>query len=69
VTLGPQKKDVTSVIIYVAKSELACEVKEAFLGFDDVGNDRQAAAIFFSCPSCFYLFMFVYFTWRTASII
>jgi len=32
---------------YVAKSEVACEVKEAFLGFDDVSNDRRAAAIFF----------------------
>ena len=31
---------------YVAKSEMACEVKEAFLGFDDVSNDRRAAAIF-----------------------
>ena len=56
-----------SVIIYVAKSEVACEAKEVFLGFDDVSNDRQAAAIFVSCPSCFHLFMFVYFTWRTAS--
>jgi len=53
----------------VAKSELACEVKEAFQGFDDVSDDRQAAAVFFSCPSCFLLFMFVYFTMRTASII
>jgi len=26
---------------------VACEVKEAFLGFDDVSTDRQAAAIFF----------------------
>jgi len=26
---------------------VACEVKEAFLGFDDVSNDRRAAAIFF----------------------
>jgi len=32
---------------YVAKSEVACEVKEAFLGFDDVSNDWRAAAIFF----------------------
>jgi len=31
---------------YVAKSEVACEVKEAFLGFDDMSNDRRAAAIF-----------------------
>ena len=54
---------------YVTKSEVACEVKEAFLGFDDVSNNRQAAAISFSCPSCCHLFMFVYFTWCTASII
>jgi len=26
---------------------VACEVKEAFLGFDGVSNDRRAAAIFF----------------------
>jgi len=32
---------------YVAKSEVACEVKEAFLGFDDVSNDRLAAATYF----------------------
>ena len=31
---------------YVAKSEVACKVKEAFLGFDDVSNDRLAAATF-----------------------
>ena len=43
---------------YVAKSEVACEEKEAFLGFDDVSDDRRAAAIFFSCPSCLQLFMF-----------
>jgi len=24
---------------------------------------------FFSCPSCFHLFVFAYFTWRTASTI
>ena len=53
----------------MAKSAVACEVKEAFLGFDDVSNDRRAAAIFLSCPSCFHLFMFAYFTWRTASTI
>jgi len=32
---------------YVAKSEVACEEKEAFLGFDNVRNDRRAAAISF----------------------
>jgi len=31
---------------YVAKSEVACEVKEAFLGCDDVSNDRRTAPIF-----------------------
>jgi len=25
---------------------MACEVKKAFLGFDDVSNDRRAAVIF-----------------------
>ena len=42
-------------------------VKEAL--FVDVSNDRRAAAVVFSCPSCFHLFMFAYFTWRTASAI
>jgi len=45
---------------YVAK-------KEAFVGFDDVSNDKRAAATFFSCPSCLHLFMYAYFTWWTAS--
>ena len=53
----------------MAKSEVACEVKEAFLGFDDVSNDRRAGATFFSCTSCFHLFMFAYYAWRTASTI
>jgi len=65
----------------VAKSEVACEVKEAFLGFDNVSNDRRAAAVFFSLS---FLFPFIHvclfymansqftwrnsqFTWRTAS--
>jgi len=26
-------------------TEVACEVKEALLGFDDANNDRRAAAI------------------------
>ena len=30
----------------MAKGAVACEVKEAFMGFDDVSNDRRAAAIF-----------------------
>ena len=54
---------------YVAKSEVACEEKETFLGIDDVSNDGRAAAIFFSSPACFHLFMFAYFKWRTASTI
>ena len=44
-------------------------MKEAFLGFDDVSNDRRAAAIIFSCPSCFHIFMFAYFAWRASSTI
>jgi len=64
-----ESKDVTNKAhISVAESEVACEVKEAFLGFD-VSDDRRTAAKFFSCPSCFRLFVFVYFTWRAASII
>ena len=45
-----ESTDVTSkadLCHYVAKSEVACEVKEAFLGFDDVSNDRRAAATYF----------------------
>jgi len=44
----------------VAKSEVACEVNEAFLGFDDVSNDRRAAAIVFSVlPVSIYSCLFV----------
>ena len=32
---------------YVAKSEVACETKQAFLRFDDVSNDRRVAATYF----------------------
>jgi len=32
---------------YVAESEVASEVKEAFLIFHDVNDDRRAAATFF----------------------
>jgi len=42
----------------VAKHEVVCEVKEGFLGLDDVSNDRRAAAIFFSL---FFLFSFALF--------
>ena len=44
-----ESTDVTykAQISYVSKSEVACEVKEAFMGFDDLSNDRRAAAIFF----------------------
>ena len=52
---------------YVAKSEVACEVKETFLGFDDVIID-EPLLYFFSCPSCFDLFVFADCTWRTATI-
>ena len=45
-----ESNDVTSkaqICHHVAKSKVACEVKGAFLGFDDVSNDRRAAAMFF----------------------
>ena len=41
------RKQSSDLCHYVAKSEVACEEKEAFLGFDDVSNDRRAAATFF----------------------
>ena len=60
----------------MAKSEVACEAKEAFLGFDDVNNDRRAAAIFVVVlPVSIYSCLLIlhgeqaYFTWRTASTI
>jgi len=64
-----ESTDVTNKAHISVIIDVACEVKEAFLGFDYISNDRQAAAIFFSCPSFCRLFMFVYFTCRTASII
>jgi len=44
-----ESTDVTNKaqISYVSESEVACEVKEALMGFDDVSNDRRAAAILF----------------------
>lgn len=39
------KAQISVILSYVAKSEVACEVKEAFLGFNVVSNDRRAAAI------------------------
>lgn len=39
------KAQISVILGYVATSEVACEVKEAFLGFDDVSDDRRAAAI------------------------
>lgn len=39
------KAYVSVILHYVAKSEVTCEVREAFLGFDDVGEDRSASAI------------------------
>jgi len=53
---------------YVAKSDVTCEVKEAFQGFNDVSDDRRVAAVFLvellvSIYSCLFI------TWRTASSI
>ncbi|KAJ6633916.1 hypothetical protein lerEdw1_014256, partial [Lerista edwardsae] len=39
------RAQVCVVLHYVAKSEATCEVREAFLGFDDVGEGRRAPAI------------------------
>jgi hypothetical protein len=39
------KAQISVILRYVAKSELAFEVREAFLGFDDVSDDRRAPAI------------------------
>ncbi|XP_028677925.1 zinc finger MYM-type protein 1 isoform X1 [Erpetoichthys calabaricus] len=39
------KAQISVILRYVAKSEVACEVKEAFLGFDDVSDDRRAPAV------------------------
>lgn len=36
---------ISVILRYVATSEAGCEVKEAFLGFDDVNEDRRAPAI------------------------
>ena len=41
---GPAQKAQISVIFrYVCES--SCKIKEAFLGFDDVSDDRRASAI------------------------
>jgi len=53
----------------VAKSIVACDVKEAFLGLMMWVMTDEPLLYFFSCPYCFHLFMFAYFTWRTASTI
>ena len=44
------KAQISIILRYVATTtsdsgEVACQVKEAFLGFDDVSDDRRAAAI------------------------
>jgi len=39
----------------VAKSEVTCEVKEAFLGFDDVMTDKPLLHVFM----LFFLFPFI----------
>ena len=44
-TVVTNKAQISVILRYVAKSELACEVREAFLGFDDVSDDRRAPAI------------------------
>lgn len=39
------KAPISVILHYVAESEVACEVREAFLGFDDVIDDRGAPTI------------------------
>lgn len=39
------KAQISVILRYVAESEVACEVREAFLGFDDVSDDRGAPTI------------------------
>ena len=39
------KAQISVILRYVAKSEVDCEVKEGFLGFDDVSDDRRAPAV------------------------
>ena len=39
---------------YVANSEVACEVKEAFLGFDDVMTDEQLLHFLVVLPVSIY---------------
>ncbi|XP_063061049.1 zinc finger MYM-type protein 1-like [Engraulis encrasicolus] len=39
------RTQISTILRYVATSEAGCEVKEAFLGFDDVSEDRRAPAI------------------------
>jgi len=63
------KTQISVILSYVAKSGAACEVKKVFLGFDDVSRYRRALLHFFSWPTCFHLFIFVYFTRRSANII
>ena len=39
------KAQISVILRYVVSKEVDCEIKEAFLGFDDVSDDRRAAAI------------------------
>lgn len=40
-----QRKPRSLILLYVVKIELTYEVREAFMGFDDVTNDRRILAI------------------------
>ena len=39
-----QKAQISVILHYVAQNEADCEVKEVFLGFDDVSEDRRSPA-------------------------
>ncbi|XP_076012541.1 zinc finger MYM-type protein 1 [Genypterus blacodes] len=41
---GTNKAQISVILRYMAESEVSCELREAFLGFDDVSNDRRATA-------------------------
>lgn len=44
-TDGTNQAQISVILRYVAKTEAGCQVKEAFLGFDDVSEDRSAPAV------------------------
>jgi len=60
------KKAQISVIMWLKARWLVKRRKRSWDLMIRVMTD-EPLLYFFSCPSCFHLFMFAYFTWRTAS--